>query len=275
MLPAGALRLPMAVTRWTTPEFITTWRQFDQIVRNSGRPLLARLDDFPDSVLVTGCQRSGTTLLSRIITLSNGMASYWFGPDDELDGALILCGYVDHRSHERHCFQTTYINTCDEYHGRSRGHRIVWLLRNPWSVVYSMLTNWSDHALDTLFEQCGVAHLSGINALLYKRFGRRSITRLRRACLAYAGKISQLCELRSHLDGRVLVVEYDDLVTRKDVVLPAIYEFIGLEYDVRYAARIQTSSIRKAHGLTDGARTTIRTLCEPAYLRARQFLSRM
>ena len=71
---------------------ITTWRQFTAQIRSKGHGLLKTLDDFPNAVLVTGCQRSGTTMMSRIITQSEGMVDYWTGPDDELDAALILSG---------------------------------------------------------------------------------------------------------------------------------------------------------------------------------------
>jgi hypothetical protein len=59
---------------------ITTWHQFEQTVRARGCNLLRRLGNFPRSILVAGCQRSGTTMLSRIITQSEGMTNYWFGP---------------------------------------------------------------------------------------------------------------------------------------------------------------------------------------------------
>ena len=75
---------------------IKTWRRFAREVRPKGCRLLSRLERFPKSVLVTGCQRSGTTMLSRIITQSEGMTNYWFGKDDELDAALILSGEVEY-----------------------------------------------------------------------------------------------------------------------------------------------------------------------------------
>ena len=48
-------------------EIIKRWPQFEKKVRLRGVELLKRLDDFPDSILVTGCQRSGTTMLTKII----------------------------------------------------------------------------------------------------------------------------------------------------------------------------------------------------------------
>jgi len=66
---------------------IKSWNDFTRRVRPKGCVLLGRLDEFPRPILVTGCQRSGTTMLSRIITQSEGMTDYWFGKDDESDAA--------------------------------------------------------------------------------------------------------------------------------------------------------------------------------------------
>jgi len=265
-VPAGSY------PRWPDGDYITTWAEFNRRIRSRGVPLLGALGHFPNSVLVTGCQRSGTTMLTRILTLSQGMTNYWFGPDDELDAALILSGYVQYAAQGRHCFQTTYVGPgCEEYIAhRDEGHRIVFVLRNPYSVIYSMLYNWSDAALDQLFVESGVPELQGIERLRWRAFGLRAIGRLRRACWAYRGKIRQLFVLRQHFSSeQLMAVDYDDLVRRKEQVLPAIYAFIHLPYDPRYAERIHARSLRKTQRLSEKERATIRELCEPLYAQAR------
>lgn len=214
-------------------------------------------------------------MLSRIITKSEGMAQYWFGPDDELDAALILAGYVQHWSPGRHCFQTTYVNRCEEYYGHHGRFRMVWVLRNPWSVVYSMLHNWSDDGIDRLFEECGGPRLSGLDALAYRMWPSR-FSRLRRACLAYAGKTAQIVELRRRLGpDQLLVIEYDEMVTNKDRVLPAIYEFIGLEYRSSYGSRVQTASLRKNRGFSRRSMAMVAEYCERVYDEGRSCLSQL
>ena len=66
------------------PSKIKTWKQFAHKVRSKGCNLLKRIDEFPDSVLVAGCQRSGTTMLARLITQNEAMVNYYLCPDDEL-----------------------------------------------------------------------------------------------------------------------------------------------------------------------------------------------
>ncbi|MCB0106882.1 MAG: sulfotransferase domain-containing protein [Caldilineaceae bacterium] len=257
-------------TYWKTDRYITNWEEFDAAVRTPGHPLLHRLDDFPHAVLVTGCQRSGTTMLTRLITESEPMVNYWFGPDDELDGALILSGYVDHIPAGRYCFQTTYVNNHQhEYYQHNAGHKVIFLLRNPLSVVYSMLYNWRPRALDRIFGFCGIGQLHGLDRQRYRLFGIRGISKLRRACYGYTGKVAQVFELRRRLTAeQLLVIDYDELVTHKAQLLPLIYRFIDLPYQEEYAAQIHARSMSNVQKLSGREIATIQRFCKPIYQKA-------
>lgn len=260
----------MAETLWLSGEFITDWEQFSTQVRSRGCSLLKRLDDFPNSILVAGCQRSGTTMLSRIITQSKGMTNYWFGPDDELDAALILSGYVAHTPEGRYCFQTTYVNTCyHEYFERQIPYKLIWVLRNPYSVVYSLLNNWTSEALGRLFNECGVELLQGKDAALYKIFGDRGISHIRQACYSYIAKTMQIFELKRKLDpDRLMILDYDDLVMRKLMILPALYDFIEVEFRKDYLQKISSESVKKARHLLPEDMPIVREMCEDIYRQA-------
>jgi len=249
---------------------IQNWKEFNKYVRKSGSKLLIRLDEFPNSILVTGCQRSGTTLLSRVITESEGMFNYWFGKDDELDAALILAGIVDHTSRGRYCFQTTYLNECyKEYFHYLSGHKIIWMLRNPYSVVYSMLHNWRRFALNDLFMGCGVQLLDEKELIRYRRLGYIGVSSLKRACYSYVGKTIQAFELKKNSSkGNILIIDYDELVTNKHEVLPEVYKFIELNYRQKYAQRIHSKSVLKADKLTKKERKTVDSICLPIYKKA-------
>lgn len=253
---------------------ITNWEQFNRIIRLRDCKLLGKLDDFPNSILVTGCQRSGTTMLSEIISQSDGLKSFQFTADSELDAALILSGYKSLKVGGRYCFQTTYLNNkYSEYYEHLDGHRIIWVLRNPLSVVYSMLYNWGGTP-DRLFFACGVKQLKGLDKIKYRLLGTKGVSILRRACWGYTGKTSQLFELRSRFShDSLMVVDYDDLVNRKEVVLPAIYRFISLEYSAEYGNNIHNKSLAKTNRLSKHERRVIKSLCYPIYLKARSFLT--
>ena len=152
------------------------------------------------------------------------MVNYWFGPDDELDAALILSGYVLPPTPGRYCFQTTYIDECYyEYFEHQQDFKIIWVIRNPYSVVYSLLYNWSPSALDGTFESCALNQLTGLYAKLFQLIGLRSISRARRACELYKSKTKQLLELFDVFGpDKILIVNYDELVLQKDLILPKI-----------------------------------------------------
>jgi hypothetical protein len=253
---------------------IKSWQQFARHVRRDGCKLLAKLDDFPDAVLVAGCQRSGTTILARTITASAGMVDYRFGKDDELDAALILSGRVKHDTKGRYCFQTTYLNECyPEYFEHAERQRIIWVIRNPYSVIYSLVYHWKRFAFNELFDSCGVSQMTGNDGIRFEHFGRFGIGRIRRACYSYNGKTRQLFEIYRRLGSeRVLVVDYDDIVQRKDDWLPKIYRFIQHPYHRAYSDGIHQRSVKKAERLSAKERKTIEQLCLPVYQEARALL---
>ncbi len=253
---------------------IKTWKQFARTIRPRGCSLLSRLDEFPDAVLITGCQRSGTTMLSRVITLSEGMTNYWFGKDEELDAALILSGEVKNNLQGRFCFQTTYLNECyREYFEHDGGYKIVWVLRNPFSVVYSLLYNWRRWTLNELFRACGAALLDERLTRRYERFGMLGIPKIIKACLSYNGKISQLFELKKTLeDGKIIVVEYDELVNDPQYQLKKLYRSIDLEFRDRYCQYIHKKSTDKKNQLTRKEQSFVSSLCLPFYDQAKSIL---
>lgn len=253
---------------------IKTWKLFAKKVRSRGCRLLKCLDHFPDSILVSGCQRSGTTIISRVITHSDGMVNYWFGKDDELDAALILSGEVGQPPKGRYCFQTTYLNECyREYFDHHCGFRLIWVLRNPYSVVYSLLYNWRRWTLNELFDSCAAHLLDAQMAKRYQRFGSISIPRVLKACLAYNGKVSQLFAIMDNLGkDSMMAVDYDNLVMDRDRQLMKIYSFIELPYQKRYGEMIHQKSTKKKNLLSKKEHNIVRSLCIPIYENALQYI---
>lgn len=254
---------------------VDNWKQFRDGRHKWNTPLLRELDRFKDPILITGCQRSGTTMLTKVFTKSKGIANFGFGKNSELDGALMLAGIVDHQPTGRCCFQTTYLNECySEYFAHS-GYKIIWVIRNPFSVVHSMVNNWPREALDELFSTCGSSMLTGLTAKLYKLFGVNGINNLNKACFAYAGKISQLFEIRQNIDRKKMaIIDYDELVTKKEIILPRLYEFVGLPYDQKYSKIIHSKSLNNKQGLSKKAVSRIEKICIPVYREAKTILTK-
>lgn len=252
---------------------ISSWQEFNEKVRDKATRLLSRLDEFPNSILVTGCQRSGTHMLSGVISQSEGISNSWIETDIELDSAVILSGYRQHVPKGRYCFQTTYLNErVDEYYEYTNGHRILWVLRNPVSVVYSMLFNWGTNP-NRVFNTCGIPVINGRDKWIYSIFGARGVSMLRKACWAYNGKTAQVFDLLKVLGPeKVMVVDYDDLVIEKAILLPRIYEFVDLEHKAEYENLIHSKSLDKKSRMGDQEIATVLSLCEPTYRKARNLV---
>ena len=243
---------------------ITNWQQFAKVIRSSEKKLLQKLPNFSDAILVTGCQRSGTTIMARIFTQSKGMVNYWSGFDDELDAALILSGVEPSLHQGRYCFQTTYLNECyQEYVNVPESVKIVWVLRNPVDVINSMLNHWRSSALWELYTHCGYLSKDKKITFLFFPFKRLEI-----ACSAYCGKLSQLLELASVLPSdKLLVVNYEDLLENGHSVLPDVFKFANLEYAPSYAVKL-----RKTNNVSvdDILRVEIEEYCGTIYEKAKK-----
>lgn len=243
-------------------------------MRGAAPALLSALGEYPDAILVTGCQRSGTTILARIITGSDGMSSYAITDDDELDAALILSGRSSVPAKARYCFQTTYMyDHLDEYVRRIAEQKMIWVLRNPHSVIYSMLYNWKDFALNEVFMACGVRYLKEPYRTRLQRFGVIGVPRVLRACLSYRGRLDEVSYLRERLrEPSMTVVDYDELVNDKQTILPVIYERIGLVYRAEYGEKLKMTSLGKSSGLKNGERKLVDEHCREVFEHARQLI---
>ncbi len=241
-----------------------TWQRFHHGVRRAGIPLLKRLPAYPRCVLVAGCQRSGTTMLTRLIADAPGFSRLALTRDDELDAALALAGFVELPQQRRYCFQTTYLNECfHEYQTLAPDQRLIWVVRNPYSVVYSMLHNWRRFALNELYDSCGFQEAGARRSGLLGLFGP---SRLEKACLAYRGKVAQILSIRRLLrPAQLMIVDYDRIAAEPGKLLPEIFTFADASYNAESALQVRQSSTGKAGGLSKRERGTIERLTWSTY----------
>jgi hypothetical protein len=207
-------------------------------------------------------------MLTRLIASASEFSRLRLTADDELDAALALAGFIDLPNDRRFCFQTTYLNeSFSDYSGLGPDQRLIWVLRNPYSVVYSMLYNWKRFALNELYEGCGVpiAGTSGLRrAKLMWPFGP---SRVEKACLAYRGKVAQILSIRHLLrPEQLLTVDYDLVSAAPSESLPRIFKFAGASYDSVYAKEVRGGMASRADALSRGARRLVERLALPTYL---------
>jgi hypothetical protein len=248
---------------------IRSWAAFHTIVKRPERPLLAKLDDYDDPILVAGCQRSGTTALARLLKRADGVVDHSFGHDDELDGALLLAGHVSRPTDGRHCFQTTYLNDRFGEYFTHRGYKLIWMLREPRSVVYSMLNNWRRGALNRLFDACGAEVLAQRQPPPSLIGAWPGPSRLAKACASYVAKTAQTFTLAERLGDRMAVVDYDELVADKHVLLPKLTAFVGVRDDASLAAALHDRSVNKRSLLNARDAEYVDRFCLDVYERAR------
>jgi hypothetical protein len=254
-----------------------TWQRFHHGPRQEQQPLTRALASYPDAVLVAGCQRSGTTMLTRVIAGAKSFRPLALTHDDELDAALALSAYIDLPRDTRYCLQTTYLNErYPEYQTLGPGQRLIWVLRNPASVVYSMVYNWKRWALWELYESSrataaarvpGIDPPAGIGTLW-------QTPRTQKGIVSYVGKSAQILEIARWIGpDRLLIVDYDEVVQGKGDWFPRIFDFIGEPYDPAYVAKVRSDSEGKATGHSASLRERVTELATPTYEECRRLRS--
>src|SRR5262245_23505399 len=162
-------------------QHITSWHDF--YAATLDRPLLGRLDHYPNALLVSGCDWSAATAITRLFKRLNTFAASSWGHDDELDGALLLAGLQEGSTAGRHCFQTSYVR---EHYGEYFAHdrfRLVWIVREPRAAVCSLLGDG----------QRALPRRTSLG-LTGKSAGGQGISRLEKACATYVASIRQTLE---------------------------------------------------------------------------------
>jgi hypothetical protein len=206
-------------------------------------------------------------MLTRVIARSAGFRGLALTSDDELDAALALCGEIDLPAGPRYCFQTTYLNErYPEYRMMGPGHRLIWVLRNPQSVIHSMLYNWGRFALNELYEGCGQTLAQTQRMRHAGRPWPLGPSRIEKACLSYSAKTSQILAIREFAaPHQVVVVDYDELVEAPQRWLPMIFAFFGEPYHPGYGHGVLATSRHKAKRLPAAANRLIAKHAEPVY----------
>ncbi|MCB1042345.1 MAG: sulfotransferase [Acidobacteria bacterium] len=246
---------------------VKEWERFHQIIANNPRALLLALNRFQKPILVSGCQRSGTTALANLLFRSPDIDDYRIRGNGELEGAEILSGIRPYEQHRRCVFQTTYLDgRFEEYLSMPKDARLVWMLRNPESVIYSLVHNWARKPLDRLFESCGLDQLTPAESTRHRRLGKWSLSPLTKACAAYLGKTSHLFWIRDHLPrDQWVAVDYDHLVTQQASTLKAIFEFCNVSLPKDVATQLHARSTAKHKGWRSNQRAYIRERCNDFY----------
>ncbi len=253
---------------------IRRWGEFETEVRALGSELLLTLDNYPGSALVAGCQRSGTTIVASIINNCDTYGSYKFTRDSELDAALILSG-EKHVPPGKYCFQTTYLNEKYTEYFDHEDYKLVWVLRKPVPVIRSMLYNWSRFSLNRLYQGVGRQYLSDVGGCESRFWSKNHVSRVKKACAGYLGKIQQTKKISEKLGNfRMHVINYDDLFNKEKCTIRELFDFLDLEYRERYTEALQGSKLQGGkEPLKNADIEFIESVCGEAYREAMTHLT--
>lgn len=211
---------------------IASWNDFYALMGD--RPYLARLDDYPDALLISGCDWAAATAVTRLFRRLPSFAATSWRHDDELDGALLLANGSSEPDRGRHCFQTTYLRERYREYFEHERFRLVWIVREPRAAVRSLLRS-RDRTLPPrtalgLPGKCPAGQLA---------------SRLEKACATYLAAIRQTRELKERLGRRIAIVDYDELVAHRNRLLPALCRFASVECDAAVLRHLHGKSVRK------------------------------
>ena len=218
-------------------------------------------------ILVAGCQRSGTTAITRILRAGGNFGELNTTRDDELDAALILSGEIPIPEGERLVLQTTYLNNHYKEYFQHNNFQLVWILRNPAEVINSMLHNWSAGALRRLFHACGSRQLNEEQLVRYHRFGHWPFTRLEMACYSYLEKARQAIELSKTIGkDQLRFLDYEQLVSQPERTVRALCCFFDVQYSQKVIQTLSKRTQRRASSkLSEKKKNQISEMCDAAW----------
>jgi hypothetical protein len=209
---------------------IASWPEFHAAMAD--RPLLAKLDDYRDALLIAGCDRSAVTAITYLFKRLPEFADSSWSHNEELDDALLLAGLRADGTGGRHCFQTTYLGErYREYLAHDR-FKLVWIVREPRAAVRSLLAGRERDRLRAAHQPADTA-------------GQGGSSRLEKACASYIANMRQGIELKERLGDRVAVLDYDELSANRDRLLPALCRFAAVDYDASLLRFLHGKSARK------------------------------
>jgi len=210
-------------------------------------------------------------MLARTITDHPEVQSFSWSKDAELDAALILSGNqsvpMTLTANNRYCFQTTYLNEQGvEYLEHRDKFHLIWLIRNPYSVVYSMIYNWKRFALNEVFLGCGLSSMPEDRQNQFKRLGMLTVKPVERACYAWLGKAAQGSILLDELpSSQITTLSYEDLVQNRNAMLNKLFDFAELSRRRNAEGDISTRSMQKSAGLSKKQREIVSGLCDSTH----------
>ena len=221
------------------------------------------------AVFVVGCQRSGTTMLLNVLGKCAECRVYHEG-----NGNNEAYDYYRLRSNDtvKHLIQKSHEPTVvfkpvldsqhtDRFLDLYPNAKAIWMYRHYRNVVNSSVRKWKGDHRDIMY---GIA--AGIQRdpkhhqyAISDRLSDRTVGLVRKLCslntspedgaaLLWYVRNQIYFDLELEKNQRVLLVRYEDLVTRPQQYFARIFGFIGCNFDQEYVDDIFDTSVKESPG---------------------------
>jgi Sulfotransferase domain len=221
------------------------------------------------AIFVVGCQRSGTTMLINVLGKSAECRVY---PEGNGNNAAYAHYRLRSNQTVKHLIQKSDKPTVvlkpvldsqntDLLLDLYPNAKAIWIYRDYLDVVNSSVKKWQGAQKDIMY---GIA--AGIQRdpkhhqyAIAERMSDRTLNLVRTLCnpgmspedgaalLWYVRNLIYF-DLELEKDPRVLLVRYEDLVTRPQQYFPRIFGFIDCDFDQQYIGDVFDTSVRKNAG---------------------------
>jgi hypothetical protein len=216
------------------------------------------------TVFVVGCQRSGTTMLLNVLAKSAECQVYHEGKNSPAydDCRLRSSTTVKHLIQKSSKPTVVFKPVLDSQHTDRLldlypNAKAIWMYRDYRDVVNSSVKKWQrDHK----YIVCGIAGIrrdpEHHQDAIRERMSERTVNLVKKLCnpgmspedgaalLWYVRNLIYF-DLALEKDPRVLLVRYEDLVTKPQEYFSRIFDFIGCGFDQRYVGGIFDTSVKR------------------------------
>lgn len=242
------------------------------------------------AVFITGCQRSGTKMLLKTLDQSPQIwthdhrhrdLAYGLGRDPayqiSAEGSLARLAPIDKLTELVRCRQAPVVafhsladsQQIDRILDAIPEARAIWIYRHYADVAASAVHLWGQHQLDLIerfrLRQFDLLKWRGENIspeVLSALDGchRSDLTPAEGGALLWFTRNQFLFHLKLANSPRVLLVRYEDLVTRPGDFFPEVFRFVDIPFESRFVDHIFATSVRKAK--TGNYSPQVKTLCD-------------
>jgi Sulfotransferase domain len=209
-------------------------------------------------VFVLGEMRSGTNMLVDCFDASPDTETYNETDDDafvdyELRDLAHITGLIDRARASHVVFKSIAdSNRAGELLEQLPGARAIWIFRQFQDVINSAIAKWHQHNEylrlideDPVNARWRARNLDPEQVAMVRNYRGRGLSETSARALIWYLRNQFYFKQRLDASDRVLLINYESLVTDPARYLRHAFEFVDLPFDERFFAHVSTQSVRK------------------------------